>query len=131
MVSTVVALDPPADFDAERVAIWKEVTGELALMKGLSPVDRKPLAMYVDVLYRLLKVGQQLNSFGSNTMSVKSKDGKTVIGAKTLPQFHQYMALTSQALRFAQNFGMTPSARARIVFFGAGAQDDPNPDPFA
>ena len=130
-VPHVTYIDPPAYFFGEQLSIWYEVNAELAILRGLSPVDRKMLELYVDTLVKLRFVGRQLKDLGTFTMTLKGADGQSR-SAKTVPQFQQYMALSQQALRLAQNFGMTPAARARIVFFGAGEDGEKrDKDPFA
>lgn len=129
-VPTVQELPPPQGFEGLRAEIWKEVTSDLATMKGLSPVDTRMLMSYVDVLYRLILVGKQLDLVSSYSATLTDLHGRPR-STKTLPEFQQYLQLTAQALKMAQNFGMTPSARARIVFFGnGGGKRDEDIDPF-
>ena len=129
-VPHVTYIDPPAYFFGEHLSIWYEVNAELAILRGLSPVDRKMLELYVDTLVKLRFVGRQLKDLGTFTMTLKGADGQSR-SAKTVPQFQQYMTLSQQALRLAQNFGMTPAARARIVFFGKGEDGESrDKDPF-
>lgn len=127
-VPKALKVPAPWKFQGDRLTIWNEVCEQLAAMKGLSPVDTKMLALYVDTLFRLDRVAEQLDEFATNTMSIKGPTGLAQ-NAKTIPQFNQWITLSTQALRLAQNFGMTPSARARIVFFGS-ATGDPKDDPF-
>lgn len=121
-------LKPPAKFCEERCKIWDEVTWDLAMMEGLSAVDRRALELFVDILWRLEKVRAQLDGMSSLTMTIKDAKGQAR-SAKTVPQFQQYDRLLSQALRYCQNFGLTPSARVRLTLIGAGFNEPE--DPFA
>lgn len=123
-VRLVDKLDPPADFSERKKHVWFEVTRELAAMRGLSPADYQMLVLYVDTLAECQRLIQKINSFDDSVIPVMSptkvdKNGDPlIIGMKTLPYTQQLKAQKELALRFAMHFGMTPSARSKIVFIG-------------
>lgn len=129
-VPLVKKLPVPEYFDAERRRIWNEVCDELANMNGLSSVDYQMILLYVDSVADCQRLIKKMIELQDSIVPVIGKDGKPR-GVKTSPYFSQLIAQKTVALRFANHFGMTPSARARIVFLGnAGGENDRVKDPF-
>ncbi len=124
-VPTVLELTPPSWFDLAKRRKWNEVCAELAVMGGLSSVDYQMLTLYVDTLSELERIMKKMQEVGETSYSIRGVE-------KTSSSFQQAVTLKTLALRFAQVFGMTPSARARIVFLGSGGgEEKPDNDPFA
>lgn len=145
-VPVVTTLDPPAWFSATRKTIWARVCHELATMGGLSSVDYEMLVLYVDTVFNAQQLILKTQSINDSTTFdpkmeyvrdekgeiLKNEDGtpkRVAIAMKPNPWFNQLVTQKKLALLFATHFGMTPSARARIVFLGNGG-NDPDKDPF-
>lgn len=132
-------LPPPRGFTEAKITIWNEVCEDLAAMRGLSKVDRKMLALYVDTLYECERLIEKINSCPDSVIPVygrerelNPKTGKmerVAIGMKTLPYTQQLRSQKEIALKFAMHFGMTPASRAKIVFLGNGGKPT-EADPF-
>lgn len=139
-------LEPPAFFSAARKTIWAAVCKELAAMGGLSSVDYEMLVLYVDTLFMARQLILRTQAIENNTTLnpkmeyvrdekgniLKNPDGslrQEAVAMKPNPWFNQLVTQKKLALLFASHFGMTPSARARIVFLG-NSGNDPDRDPF-
>ena len=125
----VTALAPPKWFDARRITIWDEICAELAAMNGLTRCDRQMLVLYVDTLAEAERLAIKLQDATDSVCPIKNYKGE-VVGVKTLPWVHQLKAQKEIALKFAGHFGMTPSARSRVVFLGASGLPSFEDDPF-
>lgn len=145
-VPVVTTLEPPAWFSADRKAIFNDVCRELSAMGGLSTVDYQMLVLYADTIFQTKQLILRTQAIdNATTLSpkyeyVKDENGNVVrnpdgtpkqqaVAMKPNPWFNQLVTQKKLALLFATHFGMTPSARARIVFLGNGG-NDPDKDPF-
>ena len=86
---------------------WKRIVGELSALGLLTQLDRAAFAGYCQSWARFLESEETLN-----------KEGPLVISAKGAVSVHPstWIAGSSlkQMLKFAQEFGLTPSSRGRI-----------------
>lgn len=133
-VPVVKDLPCPPWFNGSRQRLWKSVCGELAAMSGLSSVDYQMLVLYVDTLAETERLMQKMQTLPDSVMPVQGydKDGKPITkGVRSLAWYGQLMNQKRMALLFANHFGQTPSARARIVFLGSGTDGPKVDDPFA
>jgi P27 family predicted phage terminase small subunit len=121
----VSSLPVPEWFDEDRAALWADVTHELALMNGLSRVDYQILVMYVDTIAECHRLSKKLIALKDSVMKYGPEGKKRNI--KSIPYFHQLVAQKQLALKFAAQFGMTPSARARIVVLGDAKREEIDP----
>ena len=133
-VPLVKTLKPPGWFTPDKTKIWEEVCDELAAMKGLSSVVYQLLVLYVDTLCENKRLIQKMQGAKDSVYPTKyglDENGKKVpIKLSSVPWYNQLIAQKKLALVFATHFGMTPSARARIVFLGSSADDGRDEDPF-
>lgn len=128
------SLQPPDWFDADRVNIWTSVCSELAAMKGLTRCDYQMLVMYVDSIAECHRLMKKMMALQDSVMVPKTvdKNGKEYKKTpKQVPYYPQLLQQKQMALRFAVHFGMTPSARARIVFLPKDGEGEGENDPFA
>ena len=96
--------------------VWRQVVPELCGMKVLSRTDRNALARYCETFVNW-KVAQRIIS---EKGQVYNADGrlKSFPFVAHIGQWHQML------LRLEQEFGLTPSARARINVDHAAARVD-------
>lgn len=114
-------IDPPPGMAAEARAIFNNAVAELEHMGIASPADADSLACYAEAVANHREASARIAQFG---VLVKSERGYPVRNPALIVQ--RGAAQTIRA--FAQEFGLTPSARARI----AQGSDEPEADnPFA
>lgn len=128
-VQPVAALPAPEWYDEPRIELWNDVTQELARMNALTRVDYQMLAMYVDTIAECHRLSKKMIALKDSVMKYgpEDKEGKGKRNIKSVPYFHQLIAQKQLALKFAAQFGMTPSARARIVILPNGNREEVDP----
>lgn len=115
------ALPEPPEGMAEDVReIWDYTLGELTAMKIVSSADRDTLRCYCEAVVAHRKASEIL---GKTAVLVRGLHG-TMVRNPAL-QIQRDAAQTIRA--FAQEFGLTPSGRTRIVAEGGRADGDSNP----
>ena len=102
----------PKWLNAEAVKVWVNLTRKLFRMGVLTDVDGNALARYCMLFARWRTCEEFLEKHGQ-TRVVKDDSGKAV-DIKTFPQVTIAGSLADQLLRLEQQFGLTPSARARL-----------------
>lgn len=120
---TVTALPAPDWYDEARIDLWNDVTQELARMNALTRVDYQVLVMYIDTIAECHRLSKKMIALKDSVM----KYGTEKKNIKSVPYFHQLIAQKQLALKFAAQFGMTPSARARIVILPNGNKEEVDP----
>jgi P27 family predicted phage terminase small subunit len=111
--------DPPAGrprcpswLDAEAKACWRQLVPDLEAMGILGRIDQKPLARYCQLWARWRRAEEFIQKHGE-AYPLKDERGQV----KCLVQFPQVAIAHKLSLalsRIEAEYGMTPSARARI-----------------
>lgn len=120
---------PPYELNEEKQQIWDQTTRDLEVMGVASPADSNQVVAYVEAVY--------LHRRASIALADQSllTQGDKVRVANKLIQVQRESAATM--LRFAQEFGLTPSARARVEVGNYGSKQPATqpaakkPNPFA
>lgn len=117
---------PPKELTPEALAEWQRVSGELERCGLLSGIDRAALAAYCQAYGRWITAERALAAMAerdtlSGALLIKTSNGNFIqnplVGIANKAQ--------SDMVRFAAEFGMTPSARSRVKADEARQQDDP------
>lgn len=123
----------PRWLSEEAKRFWRRVVPQLDAMGILTKIDGGALARYCQ-LYARWREAEEFIARRGSVLPVKNAEGE-VIDLKPFPQVGIASKLAEQLLRLEQQFGLTPSARARLTvgrsentnesnnkarFFGAG-----------
>jgi P27 family predicted phage terminase small subunit len=118
------SMEPPYEMGGERLEIWDQTVAALEAMNLASPADVNQVVAYVEAVYlhrwaTREMVGQSLVVAGARS-DVTNK--LLIIQAKA----------ATLMLRFAQEFGLTPSARTRVDAdpYRGGGSKPRKPSPF-
>jgi P27 family predicted phage terminase small subunit len=108
---------PPSHLSEEAEIEWERVSRELAAAGLLSLVDRSALAAYCQAYGRWVQAEAALQKMKNeaNGLVVKTKSGN-IIQNPLVGVANKAMA---DVVRYAAEFGMTPSARSRIEVGGS------------
>jgi P27 family predicted phage terminase small subunit len=109
--------EPPDWLDADARSAWDHVVPMLVSMGVLTKIDGNALSRYCRLWSRWKNAEAFIDKHGM-AYPLKGEDGKV----KCLQQFPQVAIagkLSQQLTRLEQEFGMTPSARARIPLSAA------------
>ena len=113
--------EPPQDLDAEVAEVWRETVRELAVMRIAFACDAPSLRAYCEAVVVHRKASRLV---AQSAILVKGANGGWVRNPAL--QIQRDSAQTIRA--FAQEFGLTPSARSSIKATeaaGGGAADNP------
>lgn len=99
---------------------WQSLIDCIGPMRVLTKADSLSLAQFAEYLARWHKATEYINRFG-DVMPVKDASGAT-IGIRRSPYVGLQLDYGLMIRRYAQEFGMTPSARARLT--GENAQTE-------
>lgn len=102
----------PAWLTGEGAKLWKQVTAQLAQMGTLAKSDAQAIARYCDQVVRWVAAAEFLKKYGE-TYPLKDDKGK-VRCFQQFPQVGIVNKLSVSILRLEQEFGLTPSSRARL-----------------
>jgi P27 family predicted phage terminase small subunit len=111
-------MDPAAPpcpdwLDAQAKAYWAEVAPMLSNGNVLRRIDGAALARYCQLLARWRKCEEFIQKHG-DTYPIKDKKGQ-VKAVREFPQVRRASDLSAQICRLEADFGMTPSARSRLI----------------
>jgi P27 family predicted phage terminase small subunit len=111
----------PAWLSLEAKREWKKVAPELHRMGVLTVVDGSVLAGYCEALAAFQRAVEELRAKGSTTFNTPSgyKQQRPEVGMR-----NSAMMLV---LRFAQELGLTPAARARLEGIDRGGDPERAP----
>jgi P27 family predicted phage terminase small subunit len=130
---TVEAPECPEHLDAAAQAEWKRISAELLTLGLLTSIDRAALAAYCQTWSRWIDAERNIAKYGPVVKSPKSG----------FPCANPFVGIANRALdlmlKFAIEFGLTPSARSRLQVappssadpfedFMAGIMDAPAPE---
>lgn len=107
------APDKPEWLKERQSEVWDKLIPLLAAMGILSKVDCNALARYCQFIVRWIECEEWIDKYGT-TYPQKSKDG-TVLGMAEFPQVKRSQSLSLALSKLEAEFGMTPSARARLT----------------
>ena len=102
----------PRWLDNDAKAAWRRLVPMLDRMGVLTLIDRYALVRYCQMWSRWITAEQFLQRHG-DTYIQKDAEGRPK-AVKAYPQVRFAQQLAEQLLRLEQQFGMTPSARARL-----------------
>jgi P27 family predicted phage terminase small subunit len=119
---------PPTFLSAEAKVEWRRVAGELFRLGLLTGIDRAPLAAYCQSYGRWKVAERCIAEMAARDevvagLLVKTKKGDAVQN----PLIWTANRAMADAVRYAAEFGMTPSARTRL----SGTPATGNGNPFA
>ena len=119
--------DRPEDMSEIAVKVWDQLVVELNSMGVLSVVDWRAIQRYCE-LFIDWKQAQDFIRRNGTTYTITELDDVTgkpkIVNVRKFPQVNVRDSLSMQLLRLEQEFGLTPSARARITV-DIAAPDDP------
>jgi P27 family predicted phage terminase small subunit len=115
----------PEFLSDEARAEWDRVAPELLRLGLLTMADRAALAIYCQYYARWVEAEQHILTYGA-TIEFRDDDGN-VKYVQPSPYFGISIKMSDRMRQAAAEFGMTPSARTRVM---AGGSDEPA-DPFA
>lgn len=102
----------PSWLDDQAKHAWRQLVPQLLAMRVLAAVDRNALARYC-VLWSSWKTAEQFLQKHGSVYTLKGEDG-SVRCVQQFPQVAIAHRLATALSRLEAEFGMTPSARARI-----------------
>ena len=112
--------DPPDWLDPDARAAWDHLVPMLVSMGVLTRIDGNALARYCRLFARWKKAEAFIDKHG-DVYPLKDEHGH-VKCLQPFPQVSTAAKLSQQLTRLEQEFGMTPSARARIPLSSAATQ---------
>jgi len=115
--------EPPADASDEVAAVFRQATRELAAMNLAYACDAPSLLAYAEAVVMHRRVSRILAQPGEGDLLIPGALG----GMVKNPMVAMQRDAAQTLLRFAQEFGLTPSARSSIKAIEAGPNGDANP----
>lgn len=124
--------EPPSDLSEDGVIIWKHLSKELGRMGLLTIIDLEPFHRYVKLLCEYREVDRLIQ--GKYMLPVRREDGSIKFMMQN-PMLSIRNKMVAELNRAEQQFGMTPSARARMIGLikgdnGAGKSEE-DQDPYS
>jgi P27 family predicted phage terminase small subunit len=104
--------DPPPELSAEALAEWQRIAPRLMAAGMLTTIDRAALAAYCQAYGAWIMAEQVLATFPTDAqrLVIRTKAGNLIHN----PLFSIASKARSDMVRFAAEFGMTPSGRSRV-----------------
>lgn len=123
----LTTVEPPADLPEEGKAVFKALSRELIACGLMTAVDVEPFYRYVKLLLEYRHADREIA--GKFFIPMKDSNGRL---AYFLP--NPWLSVRDKAsdrlLRLEKEFGMTPSARVRMVAVMMNPATAENPDPY-
>ncbi len=110
--------EPPLDLGDDALAEWKRVTPRLLELGLVTEVDLAPLAAYCQAYGRWVDAEAQLENEG---LTLTTSKGNVIQN----PLLGIANKARNDMVRFAAEFGMTPSARTRVKAEAAEPNNEP------
>lgn len=114
----------PQWLDTDAKAMWRQLVPQLQTMGVLTRVDSNALARYCRLWSRWRKAEDFIDRHGE-MYTLRDEAGKPRY-VQQFPQVSIAAKLAQQLTRLEQEFGMTPSARARMQCAPRDAQEAPH-----
>lgn len=118
---------PPAELGSDAKNEWRRVARRLQALGLLTPCDRAALAAYCQAFGRWRQAERALAAMAkadplTGALMIRTKEGNAIQN----PLVGIANKAMADMVRYAAEFGMTPSARSRIAGAADGEQkDDP------
>jgi P27 family predicted phage terminase small subunit len=119
--------EEPDDLAEEVAQVWRKVIKELATMGLAFASDTPSIVAYCEAVAVHRRASWAVHEYGVLIQGRGADAGRLVRNPAVQQQRDAAMTL----LRFAQEFGLTPSARASIKAGDAGADSGKDDNPFA
>tara|TARA_B100001063_G_scaffold247320_1_gene292612 strand:+ start:5905 stop:6375 length:471 start_codon:yes stop_codon:yes gene_type:complete len=113
----------PAHLDSKAKTAWKKLCTHLDKMGVLTLADEMALEVLVSVYARIRDLQKQIKDHGGTTYESTREDG--AVFHKALPQVQQLEKAESTFRSYLTEFGLTPSARAKLKTEEEPPGDDP------
>lgn len=121
--------EPPPELSADARKEWDTVSKRLLAAGIITAIDRIALAAYCQAVGRWLQAERALREMAKQDqltagLLIKTKNGNAIQN----PIVGTANKAMSDAVRFAAELGMTPSARSRVIAILAHLNDRSNED---
>jgi P27 family predicted phage terminase small subunit len=123
-----VGAEPPKSLTAAELEYWSYYGPRLTRAGVLTEADREVLRLYCEALAQVDEIKSQQAQLDHERVVVSTwtdKVGRTISKVQSHPLDGQRRAWTQLARFYAQELGLTPSARARVATVGPEAAEDP------
>lgn len=101
---------PPEELNVDAKAEWERVSEELYRLGVLTGIDRAALAAYCQAYGRWAQAERALSKFGERGLLMRTTNDNWIQN----PLIGIANKAMADMVRYAAEFGMTPSARSRI-----------------
>lgn len=116
----------PAHLSEDARIEWDRIVSVLIGLKLMSPMDRAPLAAYCEAYGRWVQAERALRKMAEKDALTRGLVIKTTGGNLIQnPLVGTANKAMADMVRYAAEFGMTPSARARLQNPDAGGDENP------
>jgi P27 family predicted phage terminase small subunit len=124
--------DPPAELSADALDEWEKISRRLLAAGIVTAIDRAALAAYCQAYGRWVQAERALAEMAKRDLITSGLLIKTTNGhAIQNPLVGTANKAMSDMVRYAAEFGMTPSARSRVRANLHGDEKDPADQFFA
>ncbi len=113
----------PAHLDSKAKTAWKKLCTHLDNMGVLTLADELALETMVSVYARIRELQKELKELGGTTYKSVREGGDVMF--KAYPQVAQLEKAESTFRSYLTEFGLTPSARAKLKTEESPDEDDP------
>ena len=115
--------DAPAHLSKDAVEEWGRVSGELVSSKIATGLDAQALAAYCQAYGRWAEAERALAKMKNDAggLIIKTTSGNLIQN----PLVGVANKAMADMVRYAAEFGMTPSARSRVEMIGGGVSENP------
>ena len=113
----------PAHLDSKAKTAWKNLCNHLDKMGVLTLADAMALETLVSVYARIRDLQKEIKELGGTTYKSVKQDGEVL--HKAYPQVAQLEKAENTFRSYITEFGLTPSARARLKTEEATDPNDP------
>jgi len=117
----------PEHLSPEAKAEWHRVIGVLVILKLISQLDRAALGAYCQAYGRWVQAERALEAAGKKKDALAN--GLVIDTSRGNYIQNPLVGIANKAMldmmRYATEFGMTPSARTRLQPHGSGANENP------
>lgn len=118
----------PGELDAEALRYWRHLRPVLEQRGDLTPRDRNAFARYCQLLVSFWKLSDEIDRLGyvvetgGYLVDEGKGDGPQLVGTKLQnnPAISARNVVAGRLLQLESEFGLTPSARMRLIGDGSG-----------
>jgi P27 family predicted phage terminase small subunit len=123
-----VGAEPPVSLTPAELAYWSYYAPRLTRTGVLTEADRETLRLYCEALAQIDDIKTQQAQLDHKRLLISTwadKAGRTISKIQSNPLDGQRRAWTQLARFYAQELGLSPSARARVATVGSAGAEDP------